>query len=389
MLLPMVCFQYMKLTAQLKLRPTNAQLRLLKQTLERANAACNHISGVAWEQRTFGKFALQKLCYRDVKAEFGLSAQMVIRCLAKVGDAYRFEKESKRRFKAHGSIAYDDRILSWNLNEPSVSIWTVDGRQSVPFVAGERQMRLLGTRVGETDLVYRRGSFYLLATCEVEDPEPFIAQGVIGVDLGVKNIATDSDGNFRSSRTVNSVRHRHIRLRKKLQKKRTHSARRRLKKLSGKERRFATNTNHVISKELVELAKRTKRAIALEDLTGIRLRVRAVRRQQRARLSSWSFGQLRSFVEYKAKRAGVTVLFVDPRNTSRECPECGQISKSNRPSQAVFKCVECGCAGHADSIAASNIRGRAEVMLPNVPDAASHGLFALPGTSPRALAVGS
>lgn len=375
----------MKLVAQLKLCPTKEQARILKDTLARANAACNHISETAWEQRTFGKYALQKVCYQDVKAEFELSAQMAVRCLAKVGDAYRLDKRSKRRFKPHGSIAYDDRILSWNTHEPSVSIWTTGekARESIPFVAGERQMKLLETRVGETDLVYRRGKFYLLATCEVEDPEPFIAEGVIGIDLGVKSIATDSDGNIRSGKAVNSVRHRHRRFRTKLEKKRTHSARRRLKKLSGKERRFARDTNHVVSKELVELAERTKRAIALEDLAGIRLRVRA-RRKQRAQLCSWSFGQLRSFVEYKAKRAGVSVFFVDPRNTSRECPECGHISKSNRPSQAVFECVECGYAAHADSTAARNIAGRAAVMLPNVPETgeATHAPLALAGASP-------
>ena len=368
----------MKLVAQLKLCPTPEQARVLKDTLERANAACNRVSEVAWEQGVFGKYALQRLCYREVKSGSGLSAQMVVRCLAKVGDAYRLDKRRKRSFKPHGSIAYDERILSWNLKEPSVSLWTVapdKPRQSIPFVAGERQMKLLETRLGQTDLLYRGGRFYLLATCEVEEPEPFVAEGV-------NNIAVDSDGNFRSSRAVDSVRHRHRRLRRKLQKKRTHSARRRLKKLAGKERRFARDTNHVISKEMVELAERTKRAIGLEDLRHIRKRVRA-RRQQRARLSSWSFGQLRSFIAYKAKRAGVTVVFVDPRNTSRECPECGHVSKSNRPSQAVFECVACGYAAHADSTAAVNISRRAAVMLPNLPEAndATDAPLALPGTS--------
>jgi putative transposase len=180
----------MKLVAQLKLRPTKEQARILKDTIACANAACNRISEVAWERRTFGKHALQKLCYRDVKSCFGLSAQMVVRCLANVGDAYRLDRRSKRRFKPHGSIAYDDRILSWNLNEPSVSIWTVgseggsEARQSIAFVGGERQMTMLETCVGETDLMYRRRKFYLLATCEVEDPEPFVAEGVIGVDSG-------------------------------------------------------------------------------------------------------------------------------------------------------------------------------------------------------------
>ncbi len=386
----------MKLVAQVKLCPTEEQARFLKETLELANAACNRISEVAWKRRTFGKYALQKLCYRDVRSCLGLSAQMVVRCIAKVGDAYKLDMRTKRRFKPHGSIAYDDRILSWNLHEPSVSIWTVAGeagtkaRQSIPFVSGKRQMQLLETRVGESDLVYRRGKFYLLAPCEVEDPEPFVAEGVIGVDLGVNNIAVDSDGNVRSGKTVDSVRHRHRRLRRSLQKKRTHSARRRLKKLSGKEQRFARDTNHVISKEIVELAERTKRAIALENLRGIRLRMRA-RRQQRARLSSWSFGQLRKFIEYKAKRAGVIILFVDPRNTSRECPECGHILKSNRPSQAVFECAWCGYAAHADSTAARNIAGRAAVMLPNVPETenATCVLSVVPGTSPPPQRMGS
>src|SRR5215212_1138641 len=363
----------MKLMAQLKLCPTMEQARILKDTIARANAACNRMSEVAWERKTFDKYALQRLCYREVKSGFGLSAQMVIRCLAKVGNAYRLDRRTKRRFKPHGSIAYDDRILSWNVHEPSVSIWTVGSeagskaRHSIAFVAGERQMKLLENRVGQTDLVYRRGKFYLLATCEVEEPEPFVAEGVIGVDLGVTNIATDSEGNVHGGRTLNSIRHRHRRLRRKLQRKRTHSSRRRLKKLSGNEKRFAPNTNHVISKEIVELAERTKKAIALEDLTGISFRVRA-RRQQRARLSGWSFGQLRSFIEYKARRAGVTVLIVDPRNTSRECSECGHVSKSNRPSQAIFECARCGYAAHADSTAARTIAGRAAVMLPNVPE---------------------
>lgn len=368
----------MKLTAQLKLQPTPEQTNALKRTLQAANAAANYISEVAWDNKTFGKFALQKLCYFEVREQFSLSAQITVRALAKVGDAYKLDKKRKRTFKSLGSIAYDDRILSWNLHELSVSISTIDGRLAIPFVAGKRHMRLLQSRKGETKLAYRRGKWYLLAACEIDDLEPFVAEGVIGVDLGVKNIVTDSDGNIHSSSVVNGVRHRHRHLRKKLQRRRTKSKRRRLQKLSGKERRFATNTNHIISKRIVELAERTKRAIALEELKGLRSRVRA-RRQQRTQLHNWSFGQLRSFIEYKAALKGVPVVYVDPRNTSRECPDCGHISLSNRPSQAIFKCVQCGSAGHADSIAARNIASRAVVMLPNVSDAA----FAVaPGTSP-------
>jgi putative transposase len=372
----------MKLTAQLKLQPTPEQADALKRTLQAANAACDYISSVAWETRTFGKFALQTLCYQQVREQFGLSAQMVIRALAKVGDAYKLDKQTKRTFRPLASIAYDDRILSFALLDSSVSIWTLAGRQAIPFVCGERQRTLLASRQGESDLLFQRGNWYLLVTCEIEESHPLDVDDVLGIDLGVTNIASDSDGRFHSSRMMNRVRYRHRRLRGKLQRKGTKAARRRLKQLAGQERRFARDVNHTISKRIVETAERTKRAISLEDLKGIRTRVRA-RRQQRAQLHSWSFLQLRCFIGYKAQRAGIPVVLVDPRNTSRRCPECAHTDKANRPNQSSFRCTSCGCAGHADVIAAENIRvlGRAAVMQPYVSETAT--LVVAPGTSRR------
>jgi IS605 OrfB family transposase len=362
----------MKLTAQMKLQPTPEQADALRRTLETANAACNFISSVAWETRTFGKFALQKLCYEQVRAQFGLSAQMTIRALAKVGAAYKLDKQTRRTFRPLASIAYDDRILSFALPDSSISIWTLDGRQSIPFVCGERQHRMLAIRQGESDLRYHRGTWYVLVTCDVEEPEPQDLDDVLGIDLGVTNIASDSDGTIHSGNTIKNVRYRHRRLRTKLQKKGTKAARRCLKQLAGQERRFAKDVNHTISKRIVETAERTKRAISLEDLKGIRTRVRASR-QQRAQLHSWSFAQLRSFIGYKAQWAGIRVVLVDPRNTSRHCPTCGHTDKANRPNQSTFCCVSCSYAGHADTIAAENIRvlGRAAVMQPHVSEAAS------------------
>jgi len=362
----------MKLTAQLRLLPTLEQADALKRTLEMTNAACNYISDVAWVTRTFGKHALQKLVYQDVRQTFGLAAQVTIRALAKVGDAYKLGNQTKRSFRPLASITYDDRILSWNLREPSVSIWTLDGRLSIGFVAGERQMHLLQTRMGETDLVYCRNNWYLLVTCDVQEPEPQEIDDVLGIDLGVTNIATDSDGRVYSGSTIKGVRYRHRRLRNKLQKKGTLSAKRRLRKLSGQEARFAKDVNHTISKRIVREAQRTKRGIALENLKHIRTRVRASK-SQRTVLHSWSFFQLQANIAYKAALAGIPVVLVDPRNTSRTCPICGYIDKANRPNQAMFLCVSCGCAGHADTIAAGNIRvlGRAAVIQPHVSEATS------------------
>lgn len=360
--------EYMKLIAQLKLRPTAEQAAVLRRTLEVANAACNAMSETAWHTQTFRQFDLHKLTYESSRETFGLSAQLTVRCLSKVADAYKLDRTVQRVFRPHGSIAYDDRILSWNLHEPSVSIWTVNGRQSILFVAGARQMELLNTRKGETDLAYVKGAFYLLAVCDVEEPTPLDVEGTLGVDLGVTNIAVDSDGTTYSGNPIRGVRYRHRRLRTKLQKKGTLGSRRRLRALAGQERRFATHTNHVIAKRLVQAAERTKRQIALEDLKGIQTRVRA-RKQQRPVLTSWAFHQLQQFVVYKARLCGVPVHFVDPRNTSRTCPACGHCAKENRKTQAHFLCVSCGYAGHADTIAAGNIARRAVVSQPHCSDA--------------------
>ena len=340
------------------------------RTLVRANEACDYISRVAWETKTFRQFPIHRLTYGAVRETFALAAQLTVRCIAKVADAYKRDTKRQRTFSPHGAIAYDDRILSFNRSNTAASIWTLDGRQAIPFVCGERQRALLQTQHGEIDLALVNGAWYLFAVCDVEEPDPIDVEGVLGIDMGVTNITVDSDGETHAGQAIKNIRYRHRSLRQRLQRKRTHGSRRRLRKLAGQERRFATWVNHNLSKRMVAKAARTKRAIALEDLKHIRSRVRT-RRSQRATLHSWAFLQLRILIAYKAALAGVPVHFVDPRNTSRTCPKCGCIDKANRKTQASFVCTRCGFAGPADMIAAGNIASRAAVSPPYYPDADS------------------
>jgi len=351
-----------KLIAQVQLRPTPEQADALRRTLEVANAAANDISVHAWEHRVFGQYELHKDLYYSIKARYDLTAQMVVRLIAKVADAYKMDRTSKRTFRSHGSIAYDDRILRWYPD--TVSIWTVTGRLRMPFVCADRQREMLAFRQGESDLVCADGKWYLLATCEVPEQPQGTPDDWLGVDLGAKNIAVTSDGDVMSGGRVRGLRHRHHRLRQRLQSKGTKSAKRLLKKRRRKEARFQRDVNHCISKRIVREAERSGRGIALEDLKGIRTRVSA-RKPQRRTLHSWAFAQLRSYIEYKARRDGVSVVVVDPRNTSRTCPVCEHCEKANRPNQSTFSCRSCGFSGFADQIAATNIRGRASVMVPH------------------------
>jgi IS605 OrfB family transposase len=131
------------------------------------------------------------------------------------------------------------------------------------------------------------------------------------------------------------------------------------------EARFVRDTNHCVSKRLVAQAQDTARGIAIEDLNGIRERAATVRTRQRRALHSWSFAQLRSFLAYKAVMAGVRLVAVDPRNTSRTCSACGHCDKANRQTQSKFICTSCGYVAHADVNAAVNIGRRAAVIPPH------------------------
>ncbi|MER7687124.1 transposase, partial [Streptomyces sp. NPDC097610] len=146
---------------------------------------------------------------------------------------------------------------------------------------------------------------------------------------------------------------------KKLQHKGTKSAKRRLKTRSRREQRHVKNTNHVIAKTIVTEAERTSAGISLEELKGIRQRVR-LRKPQRVALHSWAFAQLGDFIVYKARRAGVPLVFVDPAHSSRQCAECGHIDKRNRISQARFACRSCGVVAHADRNASRVLARRGE-----------------------------
>jgi IS605 OrfB family transposase len=369
-----------KLVVQVKLQPASAyEAEALAATLRACNRAANWVSAVAYAKDLKRRNELQEEVYYDVKATYDLGAQPAVRVIKKVVDAYatlagniknghltgkaRRKAESKPIvFREEAAQPYDDRILSWNLDQQTVSIWTLAGRlKGIGFACSAEHLKLLAHRKGESDLVLRDGAFFLLATVEVPEPAGYEPAGWLGVDLGIVNIATTSDDEIASGRTVNRYRRRMNRLRQKLQKKGTKSATRRLKAIRRREARFAADVNHCIAKKLVSTAERTSRGIALEDLKGIRQRVTA-KKEQRYRLHSWAFAQLGAFVEYKARRAGVPVVFVDPRNTSRQCSECQHTHRTNRVCQAWFACRSCGTVMHADRNGSRNIRHRADAV---------------------------
>jgi len=93
-----------------------------------------------------------------------------------------------------------------------------------------------------------------------------------------------------------------------LQKVGTRSAKRALRRVSGRQARFQRHTNHCLSKTILADAERGRCFVVLEDLGGNDgYRVKA-RKHQRARMANWGFYQLRQMIEYKAALKGVAVV---------------------------------------------------------------------------------
>jgi len=352
----------MRLALRIKSPPSHDQKAILLETMERFNAAASHAARVGFESSVFSPAGIHARCYFELRERFGLSAQMAVRAIGKAVKVFRRDRTRCPVFRPRGAIAYDERILSWK-GLDRVSMWTLAGRMLLPIVYGENQHGRLDCLRGQVELVYRKGEFYLHAGADDPEDGAVEVEDFVGVDLGIVNLATDSDGTAYSGEAIERVRRRHHRNRRSLQARGTRTAKGRLRRLAGREARFRRNTNHCIATALVRLAKGTGRGIALEELTHIRDRT-TVRAKDRARHSGCAFSQLRQFVAYKAALSGVPVVLVDPRDTSRTCAECGHCEKANRPSQALFVCQECGHSTDADLNAARNVRARAAVSQP-------------------------
>ena len=344
----------MLLTLQLHLLPSPDHAVQLRTTMARFNAGASWVASEAFRLHTANKIALQKTVYYPLRERFGLSAQMAVRAIAQACEAYRRDKAIQPVFRPDAAMPYDQRLLSFK-GLDRVSLLTLGGRILVPLIMGRYQRERFTAAARQSDLVRRQdGTWFLLVTIDVPDGTPIPTTDFLGVDLGIVSLAHDSDDTLHTGDAVEKVRRRHTKQRRDVQRRHTRGARKKLRRLARKESRFRRHVNHEISKQIVQTAQDTQRGIGVEDVTHIRTRT-TVRRSQRHRQGGWAFAQLRGFLEYKARLAGVPVVAVDARHTSRTCSRCGHCEKANRKSQAEFCCRQCHLSIHADFNAALNI----------------------------------
>ncbi|MEZ0367813.1 MAG: RNA-guided endonuclease InsQ/TnpB family protein [Candidatus Sericytochromatia bacterium] len=352
-------------TIKLRLRPHPQQETLLLEARQAVTDSFNQVCSLGWEQQQFNGVELHKATYQAHRALFKLPSQLAIAARMKATEALLSARDRQRKGKpvtcpqsACCPVRYDQRSYSVWFERGEVSLLTLQGRVRLTFRLAPCYTRYLGWDTDSAELMRdRKGRWWLHVVVSRPLKEVTVQADPatkVGVDLGIVSPAVDSRGWSYGSEHWQAVQERKFQLRRELQSKGTRSAKRKLKRMAGRERRFRRDCDHVLSKRLIQ-SMEAGGTLVFEDLTHIRGRVKA-RRAQRRRLHSWSFAQLQGFVKYKAQAAGIHVVEVDPRYTSQKCCQCQYVSRSNRPEQAVFKCRQCGFSCHADYNAALNIR---------------------------------
>ena len=346
--------------------------------------ACNRLVPAVQAHRAWNRVGLHNLVYSRLRAETPLGSQMCCNAIYSVCKAYKAQKELGRirreapvpeiRFD-RASVHFDKR--TYTLKGDGVSLYTLAGRIAVPMRPGEHQRRILGGGTPkEAELLFRKGKWFFNLVVESGDAEPLASGPVLGVDVGENNLAAHSLGKVFGGEQLREKRDRHLALRRRLQSNGSQSAKQKLRQVSGKEMRRVKHINHQTSKAIAAAAIKAGVAkITMEDLRHIRDRIRAGKRM-RARLHRWAWRQLQTFVEYKAKGAGIGVEYVNPAYTSQTCSCCGLIGQRIKHR---FVYQKCGLWAHADLNASRNLARIGGTAVPpraavNTPYVGSVGL---------------
>lgn len=370
-------------TASIKLVMSADQAAALAALQTAYADACNRLVPLVQEHRLWNRVGLHNRAYRRLRAETPLGSQMVCNAIYTVCKAYKAQKALGRirkdtpvpsiRFD-RASVHFDKRTCS--LKGETLSLYSLGRRIAVSLLPGDHQRRILRSGAPtEAELLCRKGQWYFNLVVASDDA-PVMASGpVMGLDVGENNLAAASTGKLWGGEALRHRREKHLALRRRLQSNGSQSARQRLRKISGKEMRRVKQINHETSKAvLTEAIQHGVARIAMEDLTHIRDRIKAGKRV-RGRLHRWAFRQLQSFVEYKARAAGIEVVYVDPAYSSRTCSCCGSLGRRARHR---FVCEQCGLRAHADLNASRNLaRIGGTAVLPraavNTPDVENVG----------------
>ena len=348
----------MKRTIVLKLNLSQEQSGALLETQKAFANACTQAIPFVVENRCWNRVALHHLCYYQIReAVPSLGSQMVCNAFQKVCSSYKVLKIKKSQdiptitFKDTCSVHYDKRTYS--VKDNILSLYTTQGRIKCEFTMGDFQRKYLKMGVvKEAELIRKGKKWFFNLVLDIPDMEIKKEGRVFAVDVGENNLATTSNGTIHGGGKLRHKRDKFLARRAKLQSNGSPSAKRCLKRVSGRERRHVKETNHIVSKQIIkEAVDSGAKAIVLEDLVNIRKRIKGNKRM-RSRLHRWCWYELQQFLGYKAQAKGIEVVYVNPAYTSQTCSQCDSLGSRHKH---LFKCSNCGSCQHSDCNAAVNL----------------------------------
>lgn len=353
------------ITLQIQIHP-GEYAQLCDDSMNAYMDSCNEVSQFIFENKTLHFSSISKKIYKNLRDKHGLNAQETQSSIRTVIASYRTIHNTKKKWSIMPDYSQPHLKLLFNRDysfksDGSISLALMDKnrvRVGVSDKANIKNWKDVGVKYGTATLRKEKSKYYLDIPITISTDQ-HTPQGIVGVDLGMRFLATTYDSSgcskfFRGGETKNRRAH-YKNLRSQLQSKKTPSARRRLKSIGKRENGWMKDTNHRVSRALIDSYDKPM-LFVLEDLTGVKNVGAKVRRGGRYYHVSWAYHQLRQFIEYKAALAGHKTIAVDPSYTSQMCPRCMVVDKrSRRKKTHEFKCINCGYTSNDDRVAAMNL----------------------------------
>lgn len=345
-------------------------LELLKPTSKKQKIIEENIYQVHLNRKEIAKKlndGQNKLSSKDFNEH--LPSAVINQNIREVKALFKLFKKSKSKkesldFKINQPLCFNNQNYRIKNRFASFPLYTNKSRRYWFPVAQNESFHQLknhidsGAKLAKASL-FRKGSKYYFAVTISIEVDKSTKPNLMGIDIGLNQLAVasiqDPQGKelnraFYSGREAGFIRKKYRAVRRSLGKKKKPK---KIKDIKNKESRYIRNLNHKISRQLINLAVQEEvSTVVMEDLTNIRKTAYSSKRADR-NLNSWAFYELQNFIDYKAKLAGIEVVYISPKYTSQTCSACGQVKKSNR-KRNIYSCA-CGYKVHADLNAARNI----------------------------------
>lgn len=344
----------MRRAAKIKLSLKDEEKIILQETMKEYSKVFNFYSNWSVQNNSTSKKKAHELTYQQSKELFSLPTALIQSARDMALEACKNKKKKTIPLKKkYSSIRYDQRTMTLRGNQLTLS--SKENRiKTIININDFAKNYFDNWQLLRTGYLKKQDkNLYFVFSFKTENIQTTKGNEIIGLDRGIINTIATSKGELFSGKELRKNKRKHLYLKRKLQSKGTRSAKRLLKKLSRKEKRFSNNFLHCLTKKLANDIN--VKTYVLENLTKIKSKKH--NKKSNKIISNWGFKLFEELLKYKAEIKGITIEFVDARFTSQICSNCQNKDKENRKNGLYF-CNLCELKIHADINAAINIKNR-------------------------------